>query len=47
MVWVLAGYLLAVTVMNPLGMLISLAILMAATMPALPKPPRLSFMVFT
>jgi ABC-type sugar transport system permease subunit len=33
-IWVLAGYLLAVVVMKPLGMLISLAILMAATMPA-------------
>jgi hypothetical protein len=33
-IWVLGGYLLAVVVMKPLGMLISLAILMAATMPA-------------
>jgi hypothetical protein len=33
-VWVFAGYLLAVAVMKPLGMMISLAILMAATMPA-------------
>jgi hypothetical protein len=33
-VWVFIGYLLAVAVMKPLGMLISLAILMATTMPA-------------
>lgn len=33
-IWVLAGYLLAVAVMKPLGMLIALAILMAVTMPA-------------
>jgi putative tricarboxylic transport membrane protein len=33
-VWVFAGYLLAVVVMKPLGMMISLAILMATTMPA-------------
>ncbi len=33
-IWVLAGYLLAVAVMKPLGMPISLAILMAVTMPA-------------
>ncbi len=33
-IWVFAGYLLAVVVMKPLGMLISLAILMAITMPA-------------
>ncbi len=33
-VWVFAGYLLAVVVMKPLGILISLAILMATTMPA-------------
>ena len=32
--WVFAGYLLAVVVMKPLGMMISLAILMATTMPA-------------
>ena len=32
--WVLAGYLVAVVVMKPLGMPISLAILMAVTMPA-------------
>jgi hypothetical protein len=32
--WVLAGYLVAVAVMKPLGMLISLAIVMATTMPA-------------
>jgi len=31
--WVFAGYLVAVAVMKPLGMLISLAILMATTMP--------------
>jgi hypothetical protein len=31
--WVFAGYLLAVVVMKPLGMMISLAILMATTMP--------------
>jgi ABC-type sugar transport system permease subunit len=31
--WVLVGYLVAVAVMKPLGMLISLAILMATTMP--------------
>lgn len=33
-IWVLVGYLVAVAVMKPLGMLISLAILMAAAMPA-------------
>jgi len=33
-IWVLAGYLLAVAIMKPLGMPISLAILMAVTMPA-------------
>jgi putative tricarboxylic transport membrane protein len=33
-IWVLAGYLVAVAVMKPLGMLISLAIVMATTMPA-------------
>jgi hypothetical protein len=33
-VWVFAGYLLAVVVMKPLGILISLAILMVTTMPA-------------
>jgi hypothetical protein len=33
-IWVLSGYLVAVAVMKPLGMLISLAILMATTMPA-------------
>lgn len=33
-IWVLAGYLLAVAVMKPLGMMISLALLMAVTMPA-------------
>ncbi|MHB9098516.1 MAG: tripartite tricarboxylate transporter TctB family protein [Syntrophales bacterium] len=33
-VWVFAGYLLAVVVMKPLGMIISLAILMVTTMPA-------------
>ena len=33
-VWVFAGYLLAVVVMKPLGMMISLAILMVTTMPA-------------
>ena len=33
-VWVFAGYLVAVVVMKPLGMLISLAILMVTTMPA-------------
>ncbi len=32
-IWVLAGYLLAVVVMKPLGMPISLAIVMAVTMP--------------
>jgi hypothetical protein len=32
--WVFAGYLLAVVVMKPLGMIISLAILMVTTMPA-------------
>jgi hypothetical protein len=32
--WVFAGYLLAVAVMKPLGMIISLAILMVTTMPA-------------
>ena len=32
--WVFAGYLLAVVVMKPLGMMISLAILMVTTMPA-------------
>jgi hypothetical protein len=31
--WVFAGYLLAVVVMKPLGMMISLAIIMAAAMP--------------
>jgi hypothetical protein len=33
-IWVFAGYLVAVVVMKPLGILISLAILMATTMPA-------------
>jgi hypothetical protein len=33
-VWVFAGYLLAVVVMKPLGMMISLAVLMVTTMPA-------------
>jgi len=33
-IWVLVGYLVAVAVMKPLGMLISLAIVMATTMPA-------------
>ena len=33
-IWVLTGYLVAVAVMKPLGMLISLAIVMAITMPA-------------
>jgi hypothetical protein len=33
-VWVFAGYLLAVAVMKPLGMMISLAVLMLTTMPA-------------
>ena len=33
-IWVLAGYLVVVAVMKPLGMVISLAILMAVTMPA-------------
>ncbi len=33
-VWVFAGYLLAVVVMKPLGIVISLALLMVATMPA-------------
>jgi hypothetical protein len=33
-VWVFAGYLLAVVVMKPLGILISLAALMVTTMPA-------------
>ncbi|MHB8909296.1 MAG: tripartite tricarboxylate transporter TctB family protein [Syntrophales bacterium] len=33
-IWVLAGYLVAVVVMKPLGILISLAILMAVTVPA-------------
>lgn len=33
-IWVLAGYLVAVVAMKPLGMLISLAIVMATTMPA-------------
>jgi hypothetical protein len=33
-IWVLAGYLVAVAVMKPLGMLFSLAIVMATTMPA-------------
>lgn len=32
--WVFAGYLLAVVVMKPLGMMISLSILMVTTMPA-------------
>jgi hypothetical protein len=33
-IWVLAGYLVAVAAMKPLGMLISLTIVMATTMPA-------------
>jgi hypothetical protein len=33
-VWVFAGYLLAVVVMKPLGMMVSLAVLMITTMPA-------------
>jgi hypothetical protein len=33
-IWVFAGYLLAVLVMKPLGMIVSLAILMVTTMPA-------------
>jgi hypothetical protein len=33
-IWVLAGYLVAVAAMKPLGMLISLAIVMATSMPA-------------